>query len=564
MLCHFKTGTKIIGLVLVAALFMAGVVANVWKERHEGEVELRQLESHELPLFEACLENGERLTQLSGIFEQTVRLAGAPAADAAAYRERVGVRDRLAGLAADPAGVAGLGSVLKLLDTATAQAHDVGERQRYGRVRDLFEHQQAAQSRLVADLVTALDDLIQGQVDRVRGKETEWRQALADLEARGHELHGAVEQVTTASFDSLSGNLSKGAEVGMWLGLGGLALTLILGWWMARDITRPLAAAVVMAETMASGDLRSGEASTPRQDEAGVLLDALGRMRAGLGGQIGELKAAVSALATSASEVAASTSELAATAAETAASINETTATVEEVKQTARVSQEKSQQVAERAQVSVQAAQAGKKAADETGSLAGRLKDEMATVATTMVTLSEQSQAIGQIIATVDALAEQSSVLAVNAAIEASRAGEQGRCFAVVAQEVKNLAEQSKQATGQVRAILNDIQKSTGRAVMATEHGSKTVDQGVKQARDSGQTILLLLRNVEDGAAAATQIALSSQQQMVGVDQVTLAMETIRQAGQQNAASATQLENAAAGLNTLGCRLQQLTERYHV
>jgi methyl-accepting chemotaxis protein len=84
----------------------------------------------------------------------------------------------------------------------------------------------------------------------------------------------------------------------------------------------------------------------------------------------------------------------------------------------------------------------------------------------------------------------------------------------------------------------------------------------VKQAQDSGEAILSLVRNVEDGAAAATQIALSSQQQMVGVDQVTLAMETIRQAGQQNAASATQLENAAATISDLGHKLQRLTARY--
>src|SRR4028119_1286641 len=105
-----------------------------------------------------------------------------------------------------------------------------------------------------------------------------------------------------------------------------------------------------------------------------------------------------------------------------------------------------------------------------------RIREQMEAIGESMMRLSEQSQAIGAIIATVDDLAQQSNLLAVNAAIEAAKAGEQGKGFAVVAQEVKSLADQSKQATTQVRTILNDIQKATGAAVMATEQGSKAVE----------------------------------------------------------------------------------------
>jgi methyl-accepting chemotaxis protein len=110
-----------------------------------------------------------------------------------------------------------------------------------------------------------------------------------------------------------------------------------------------------------------------------------------------------------------------------------------------------------------------------------RIQEHMASIAESIVRLSEQGQTIGEIIATVNDLAEQSNLLAVNAAIEAAKAGEQGKGFAVVAQEVKSLAEQSKQATAQVRTILNDIQTAMSAAVMATEQGSKAVDAGVKQ-----------------------------------------------------------------------------------
>src|SRR5262249_1331739 len=151
--------------------------------------------------------------------------------------------------------------------------------------------------------------------------------------------------------------------------------------------------------------------------------------------------------------------------------------------------------------------------------------------------LSEQGQAISEIIATVDDLAAQSNLLAVNAAIEAAKAGEHGRGFSVVAQEVKNLAEQSKHATTQVCGILSDIQKATGNAVMATEQSSKAVEDGVKQSTQAGESIQQLAGNVNISAQAATQIAATNQQQFVGMDQVASAMENIKLASTQVVAS---------------------------
>jgi methyl-accepting chemotaxis protein len=181
-----------------------------------------------------------------------------------------------------------------------------------------------------------------------------------------------------------------------------------------------------------------------------------------------------------------------------------------------------------------------------------------------MMRLSEQTQTIGQIIATVEDLAAQSNLLAVNAAIEAAKAGEQGKGFAVVAQEVKSLAEQSRQATERVRTILGDIQKATTAAVMAAEQGGKAVEAGVQQTEVAGESIGLLAGSVAEAAQAATQIAASSQQQLVGMDQVAGAMENIKLASTQNVASARQLETSARNLNELGQRLRQLVESYNV
>jgi methyl-accepting chemotaxis protein len=129
---------------------------------------------------------------------------------------------------------------------------------------------------------------------------------------------------------------------------------------------------------------------------------------------------------------------------------------------------------------------------------------------------------------------------------------------------VKSLAEQSKQATGQVRTILGDIQKATSAAVLATEQGNKAVEAGVRQSGETGESIRLLAESIHEAAQAATQIAASSQQQMAGMDQVAQAMENIKQASSQNMAGTRQAEVAAQGLHELGQKLKQLAAQYQV
>jgi methyl-accepting chemotaxis protein len=292
-----------------------------------------------------------------------------------------------------------------------------------------------------------------------------------------------------------------------------------------------------------------------------VLLVAMAVSRA-LRQQTEELLEGINVIAASGAQISSTSSQLAASAAETASAVSETTVTIEQVKQTTQVSMEKARAVSDTANRSVASSQAGAQAVDRTVARMGGIRQQMETVAESVVRLSEQSQAIGEIIAAVDDLAEQSNLLAVNAAIEAAKAGEHGRGFAVVAQEVKSLAEQSKQATAHVRTILNDIQKATSVAVMATEQGGKAVEAGVEQSSEAGEAIGTLGASIREANQAAAQIAASAQQQYVGVEQVTEAMEGIKIAAEQNEMGARQLEDAVRDLGALGKRLQDLASRY--
>jgi methyl-accepting chemotaxis protein len=326
-------------------------------------------------------------------------------------------------------------------------------------------------------------------------------------------------------------------------------------------MTRFLRTMAVAAEQIAAGDLR---ASLQPQSPSDVLGNAFVRMTDNLRRQIGGIVEGAAVLGSAASEIVASTAQFASGASESAAAVSETTATVEEIRQTAQLASQKARMVADSAQKAVQISHNGRKSTEDAATGMGRIRTQMEAIAESMMRLSEQTQTIGQIIATVEDLAAQSNLLAVNAAIEAAKAGEHGKGFGVVAQEVKSLAEQSRQATNRVRTILGDIQKATTAAVMATEQGGKAVEAGGKQTEMAGESISALAGSVAEAAQAAMQIAASSQQQMVGMDQVAGAMENIKQASTQNVASAKQMESAARNLNDLGQRLKQLVESYVV
>jgi len=344
--------------------------------------------------------------------------------------------------------------------------------------------------------------------------------------------------------------------------LASIILTIIIAILLTRSITRPLNIAVGVAERVAGGDLTVAVPMSDSEDEVALLLQTFRRMVENLRSQTLAIQEGVNVLASAAGEILSSTAQIASGAAETATAVNETTVTVEEVKQTTQLSTQKARNVADGAQRAFQVSQQGRKSVEDAVQGMSRIREQMETVAESIVSLSEQSQTSGEIIATVNDLAEQSNLLAVNAAIEAAKAGEHGKGFAVVAQEVRSLAEQSKQATAQVRTILNDIQKATNAAVMATEQGSKAVEAGEKQSVEAGEAIRVLSDSIAESASATSQIAASSQQQMVGMDQVALAMENIKDASTMSVGSSQQTEQSAQNLHELGQKLKLLVERF--
>ena len=367
----------------------------------------------------------------------------------------------------------------------------------------------------------------------------------------------------------------------MTLGLLALIISLIIAMVLTRGVTRPIGIATELVTTrdltMDVSDYMEGKnelfvmiqlfskdiaEKIKMENELVAYKDSLEQRTADLSNVLIEVKETVNIIASSSSEILAATTQVASGTAETASAISETTSTVEEVQQAAKLSSQKANNVADSAQKVVLVSQNGQKAIDEAVNGMNHIREQMDSIAQTIVRLSEQSQSIGGIIASVTDIAEQSNLLAVNAAIEAAKAGEQGKGFAVVAQEIKNLAAQSKQSTAEVRNILNDVQKATSAAVMATEQGSKAVETGVRQSALAGEAIRALAESSNIAFQAATQIVASSQQQVIGMDQIGVAMQNINQAGTETAVSMLQSEKSAKSLHELGQKLKDLVDKF--
>jgi methyl-accepting chemotaxis protein len=345
--------------------------------------------------------------------------------------------------------------------------------------------------------------------------------------------------------------------------VGFIGLSLI-GLLLTRGITQPLGRVMEMSRKIADGNLRQEKLPVTTTDEIGRLATAFNSMLDSLRDLTNRTAAVTESLNAAAAEIMASTQEQATSTKEQAATVQEVTTTMEEVSQSGSQIAGKAKQVATAAEATSTASNAGLQAVQDTTRSMAAIREQVEEVARNIVALSEKTQAVGEIIATVNDIAERSNLLALNAAIEAASAGEQGSRFSVVANEMKNLADQAKESTVQVRTILGDIQKGINSSVMFTEEAVKRVEVGRQQADVTEQTIRQMAHTTVESVQAFEQIIGAGNQQQIGFEQVAQGMKDIRQAAGQTAAATAQLEKAVVNLHALGQELKKAVGRYQL
>ena len=314
---------------------------------------------------------------------------------------------------------------------------------------------------------------------------------------------------------------------------------------------------------VADGDL-TPKSAREENDELGKLANGLNQMVARMRNMATQTRAVNENLNSATMDILASAREQSAVTEQQVAAYLDTNATMQEVSKSCFQITEKAKEVTFAAEAVSIANISGLDAVQKTNQTVEAIHEQAEAVAQNIVSLSEKTQLVGDILATVNDIAEQSHLLALNAAIEAAAAGEHGRSFAVVAAEIKNLADQSKAATVQVKSILGDIQKEINTSVMLTEEAVKRVDIGKHQSDLSASAIRNMAANIDQSVQAFQQIVAGTNQQQIGFENVVQAMKDLSRASEQAAVSTRLTEKAAASLADLGTQLGAATKGYRL
>jgi methyl-accepting chemotaxis protein len=345
-----------------------------------------------------------------------------------------------------------------------------------------------------------------------------------------------------------------------------IILVLLFMFMVRLWISRPLQRAIAMTELLASGDFRNVavfDANAPKSvDEVEQLSHEIQRMASTLKGLLekissssAEVFSSAASVYSTAEQIAAGAEEVASQAATVATSGEEMSATSGDIAQNCKL-------VSEGAQRASQSARSGTEVVEKTVKVMGQIAERVQETARTVESLGARSDQIGAIIGTIEDIADQTNLLALNAAIEAARAGEQGRGFAVVADEVRALAERTTRATKEIGEMIKAIQNETRGAVAAMEHGVHQVEAGTEEASRSGKALHDILEHVDAVAIQVSHIATAAEEQTATTSEISSNMHQITEVVQQTSRCAHESATAASQMRSNAEELQRLVRQF--
>jgi methyl-accepting chemotaxis protein len=273
-----------------------------------------------------------------------------------------------------------------------------------------------------------------------------------------------------------------------------------------------------------------------------------------------QIGSAVQHVQSSSAELQTAANQQATGAKEQSTAMNEITTTISELLATSMQIAESAQRVAHIAEETTKGARSGEQTVSKANESIGGIKRQVDLIVTHMLDLGKKSQQIGGILEIINELAEQTNILAINATIEAAGAGETGKRFAVIADEIRKLADRVGGSTKEIRGLIDEIRAAVNTTVMTTEGGSKAVDAGARQFSDVAAAFRQIVSLVSTTTEAAREIELSTKQQTTAVEQVKIAVSNVAQATRETEASSSETLQTASQLANLSRDLMRLVQ----
>lgn len=336
---------------------------------------------------------------------------------------------------------------------------------------------------------------------------------------------------------------------------------------LTKAISAPLVKCASVAEGMAAGDLTKNidiEQKYIPKDEVGKLITATSNMSEKLKGIVFEIKSTADTIASASQQLSASSEQMSRGIAEQSGRASQIAASSTEMSQTVIDIAKNASSIASSAVDTAKTAKKGEGIVDKAVAEVKAIAQTVSESAGLMTSLGDRSKQIGDIVSVIKDIADQTNLLALNAAIEAARAGEQGRGFAVVADEVRKLAERTTKATSEISSMIGAIQGEVQKAVVSMDEGAKRVEIGVEYSSSAGDALKDIVSSVDNLQSMVQQIASATEEMSTVSEQISGDIETIANVSRETSTGSEQISESSSDLARLATKLSDLVKQFKV